>query len=480
MTPTEKFFALAKKHVLYPPVHNVSALAFGPAGTAPLKTFFNSAQDLPALCVLSKDYAVAYFFEDEFKDIAKELFTRYWKGDVQEEEIIGILTKNSKLIESLYDKLTYEYIRFGDYKEILNSLAEMNNLARELNAKERATIIFDKEFCQQLIQELNISIKPDMLNNLWKDAIAPAFRSFEKRRERYLLELIINNTPWDKISENCQYFFANYDRTNGLDFVKKELYKKYEKISSAQAKNLLKKEEKEHELMDKKFSDLLSKLSYDEKRLVKYIQFIMRLRDERKDEVSKSLTISFRIAQRIFAEIGLNEELTNYVSTYEILHGPSYFKKEKGRIMKRQNGFAVLVFNDGSEEQEYTPVEKIVNEIEDLYAQQHSYAGNVRGQVGCKGIAKGYVRIIRNPKNAIFKEGEVLVTGMTRPEFVPIMKKAAAIVTDEGGITCHAAIVSRELKIPCIIGTKVATKVLKNGDFVEVNANEGIVKKLPL
>ena len=56
------------------------------------------------------------------------------------------------------------------------------------------------------------------------------------------------------------------------------------------------------------------------------------------------------------------------------------------------------------------------------------------------------------------------------------MKKASAIVTDEGGVTCHAAIVSRELKIPCIIGTKIATKVLKDGQLVEVNANHGWVK----
>jgi len=65
---------------------------------------------------------------------------------------------------------------------------------------------------------------------------------------------------------------------------------------------------------------------------------------------------------------------------------------------------------------------------------------------------------------------------MTRPDMAPILKKAAAFVTNEGGITCHAAIVSRELNKPCIIGTKIATKVLKDGDTVEVNANNGVVK----
>ena len=61
-------------------------------------------------------------------------------------------------------------------------------------------------------------------------------------------------------------------------------------------------------------------------------------------------------------------------------------------------------------------------------------------------------------------------------DFLPEMKKAIAFITDEGGITCHASIVARELRKPCIIGTRVATQILKNGDLVEVDVNEGIVR----
>ena len=67
---------------------------------------------------------------------------------------------------------------------------------------------------------------------------------------------------------------------------------------------------------------------------------------------------------------------------------------------------------------------------------------------------------------------------MTRPEFMPALKKAAAIITDEGGITCHAAIVSRELNIPAVIGTKIASKVLKDGMMLVVKANHGHVRVL--
>ncbi len=101
------------------------------------------------------------------------------------------------------------------------------------------------------------------------------------------------------------------------------------------------------------------------------------------------------------------------------------------------------------------------------------------GQTAFTGKAAGKVRIVKNQKQMIAVEkGDIIVSPMTTPDFLPAMKIAAAFVTDEGGITCHAAIVSRELKKPCIVGTKVATKVLKDGDLVEVDADQGVVNIL--
>jgi len=87
-------------------------------------------------------------------------------------------------------------------------------------------------------------------------------------------------------------------------------------------------------------------------------------------------------------------------------------------------------------------------------------------------------RVMSSAQIGKVKEGDIIVSPMTLPDFLPAMTKAAAIVTDEGGMLCHAAIVARELKKPCIIGTKIATEVLKDGDLVEVDAEKGIVKKL--
>ena len=101
------------------------------------------------------------------------------------------------------------------------------------------------------------------------------------------------------------------------------------------------------------------------------------------------------------------------------------------------------------------------------------------GQTAQPGFAKGVVKIIFRAKDmSKMNKGDILVSIATDPDVVPAMKKAGAIVTEQGGITSHAAIVSRELGIPCVIGTKIATTVLKDGDLVEVDANKGIVRKL--
>ncbi|MEK7619083.1 MAG: PEP-utilizing enzyme [Patescibacteria group bacterium] len=96
-----------------------------------------------------------------------------------------------------------------------------------------------------------------------------------------------------------------------------------------------------------------------------------------------------------------------------------------------------------------------------------------------RGVVRGRVRVLRDPTQSdSLHDGDVLVAPMTTPEYIFAMKRSCAIITDTGGLTSHAAIVSRELGIPCIVGTKIATKVLKDGDRVEVDAEKGIVRKV--
>jgi phosphohistidine swiveling domain-containing protein len=103
----------------------------------------------------------------------------------------------------------------------------------------------------------------------------------------------------------------------------------------------------------------------------------------------------------------------------------------------------------------------------------------IRGVIAQPGKVVGRAKIVLTPKEGYkVEKGDVLVTKMSTPDFLPIMKKASAFVTDIGGITSHAAIVSREMRKPCIIGAKIATQVLKDGMLIEVDADNGIVKIL--
>ncbi|MCX6707323.1 MAG: PEP-utilizing enzyme, partial [Candidatus Woesearchaeota archaeon] len=106
-------------------------------------------------------------------------------------------------------------------------------------------------------------------------------------------------------------------------------------------------------------------------------------------------------------------------------------------------------------------------------------AVEIKGQVASRGFVKGVVRLVKDATElGKVKKGDILVTSMTTTDFTPILDKISGLITDEGGLTCHAAIVSRELGIPCIIGTKHATKTLKDDDKIELDAEKGIIRKL--
>ena len=100
----------------------------------------------------------------------------------------------------------------------------------------------------------------------------------------------------------------------------------------------------------------------------------------------------------------------------------------------------------------------------------------VTGLGACAGIASGVVRVLRSPaESSTLLPGEILVAPMTNPDWVPAIRRSAAVVTDGGGITCHAAIVSRELGVPCVVGARQATTVLRTGDVVTVDGRRGTV-----
>lgn len=106
-----------------------------------------------------------------------------------------------------------------------------------------------------------------------------------------------------------------------------------------------------------------------------------------------------------------------------------------------------------------------------------SAVDSIVGKTAYPGIVQGRVRILRLRDHVDrVREGDILVSPMTTPDFLAAMARAAAFVTDEGGITCHAAIIAREMKKPCVVGTRNATAILRDSDWVEVDADAGIVR----
>lgn len=103
----------------------------------------------------------------------------------------------------------------------------------------------------------------------------------------------------------------------------------------------------------------------------------------------------------------------------------------------------------------------------------------IKGRTACQGKIQGIAKIVFElPELSKIEKNDILISPMTIPEMVPVFGKIAGIVTDEGGMTCHAAIVSREHKIPCVVGTTIATKMIQDGDLIEVDATAGEVRIL--
>ena len=152
------------------------------------------------------------------------------------------------------------------------------------------------------------------------------------------------------------------------------------------------------------------------------------------------------------------------------------FTIEKKELLRRQKAFILL--KKGLEYKIISDSKKVAKILKDELSTVKRKR-KIQGLSAFPGHVVGKVVKIRTVAEiSKMKKGSVLVSPMTTPEMVVAMQKASAIVTDEGGITSHAAIVARELGIPCVVGTKVATQVLKDGDLVEVDADKGEVRIL--
>jgi len=219
------------------------------------------------------------------------------------------------------------------------------------------------------------------------------------------------------------------------------------------------------------------KLSSEQKLWVEVSKYFSYLRDRRKSIQQKAFYYQAQLLEEISKYCKIPREELENATFNQIKEQINNLNQLKKIIQTQKKGYLFCWTK-------YTPLYlesglKAAKIFENYKVKFEENQQEIMGQVACQGIVKGRVRIIFNTHQKVkFEEGEVLVTGMTSPDFVPLMRKASAIVTDLGGITCHFAIISREFNKPCIVGTLNATRLLRNGDLVEVDANCGRVRKI--
>lgn len=338
--------------------------------------------------------------------------------------------------------------KFRDYFLILTSPSKEGYVGQE-----------QREFLQLAaeIKKLGYSLNSSKL----KTALKRKKRLWEKINSH------VSNYAW----LNLQYMMGNPWTVDDFFLRLRHILNPEEELKEQKESKV--KTEQEVQKIIKKL-----KLSKEMVGIIDAVREYVFLRTHRKDVT----TLGDYKIRPLLTEIGKRFEFSFEEMTYHLVEEiydllTNRKKLKKTAIKERMDDFAILADKKsvkvitGKSLADYKKVwgeEKVEKEINEF-----------EGEVACKGYGKGKVRILIDRKLIpTFQQGEVLVTTMTTPDFVPAMQKAVAIVTDEGGILCHAAIVSRELNKPCVIGTEIATKVLKTGNLVEVDAEQGVVRKL--
>ena len=245
----------------------------------------------------------------------------------------------------------------------------------------------------------------------------------------------------------------------------------------------LKELSKSHTENIKKAKELLKKINNDEISALAYALAEGTYLNEFRKNIFSKVSLEYRpLFKKIAAKVGSkNWRDVFYLTpqeTIDILDGVTVDIKRI--ISERKIAGAFIGQDEQTHLLDLETAKRLADYVWELQkgkARKKTEEEVVKGFGVSVGIIKGIAKIILSSKDFYkLKQGDILVAVMTSVDYVPIMAKAAAFVTNEGGITCHASIVAREMGKPCIVGTKNGTRAIKDGDLVEVDANNGIVK----
>lgn len=353
---------------------------------------------------------------------------------------------------------------FRERENILTSAARGEDLRKLVDAYMRYTVALvvfmaDEPVATAIQKKLEVKVGKDKADTLLHYLNIPLKDNFYKLEEYDLvksknLERHVKKYQWIKSRYGLVHSYTLREARENLSKIDKKLF--------------LKKRRAEKRLVKKAIAEAKRALKRDA-RLVDLMQFIIYYRTHRTDVLNKASYLFAPTLKKIATEKGLTYQEILYVTKNELLGklpAKSVIRSRMSRhVVLRENGIVRCLSGRAAER------------IENIFVVSVSQMKELKGTVAASGYVKGVVKVVFQLADLKkVKHGDVLVTSMTTPNMVPAMKKACAFVTDEGGITCHAAIIAREMGKPCIIGTKIATKVLKDGDLVEVDANSGVVK----
>lgn len=454
-----------------------------------------------AYCYFKDDYVIGYWNKSAMYKVAEYIYNRY-KEPVKLKKLFNLFLDHANHLEGFYHHCNPAMLLNIDDDELITYLQQVVKAYEKFWQHSIFIDGFDSGYDFQKISE--IGEKNKFSSEEIRILTTPKDLTFSNERILMLLA-IAKKIARKKINpEMLDRFLNNMIETDpqirmyrqAFDFYKSN-YAHVEHITDQEIKADLKKYLLDKQLLEIEYTRLknytvcqdrairrvLSKHRLKENPLF-FFNWLTYWREYRK----KINLMGFQVLEAILLSVetktGISRSYLKYLSYEEVenaLRGLIGLQVLKDR---RENGMAVIFEKGRYKILLGTEASSLKEELDQKFKAENQNQLDqtiIPGQVASQGYAKGIARIILDKKDFTkFHEGEILVSGMTRPEFLPLMKMASGIVTNEGGITCHAAIVSRELGKPCVIGTQHATELIKDGDLVEVRANHGTVRILKL
>lgn len=317
---------------------------------------------------------------------------------------------------------------------------------------------YEPYISERVSEETNVTPDADEYIFAYIDEINKEYKSFMILYEEEVRKLADGKTTKEELLNKFYYVKSNYTDSVPLS----------EDQVNADLKELKKENHKKNPTEG--LDAFLSKIDKRQRAMLDILAHTLPIRDLRKEFNQIGQYIQFRFFDEALKRKKVEEKRDLYLrmrihEMKELLENP----QKLGEKLQKRKEITMYIKNGKYHFYEFYAIK----------ARDVEHTNTIKGVVASKGRVDGVARVIMGPsefKN--FKKGEILVTEATRPDFVPIMKIARAIIAEEGGITNHTAIVSRELGIPCLVGVSHVTSRITSGELIEVDAVNGVVKKL--